>query len=226
MATHSLTESCISTERGALVFWSPANGRLKDGVVRSRPRLHERVQIVDVFSLEVATGYCRDPQGKLLLESQPSIAAGRSWTLAKATQLIRHDARPHRWVALQMDNRAWGLFWAGGGLQCCREELAERANDAQSCSALDPATPEALMRLMLDLEQEPSAAPERRPWRKAITPEPAFSPNGPNPWVLVGWTSLVWMAVLSVTVVGFLVTLDRQNQKLDLLLERSEQTSQ
>ena len=59
-----------------------------------------------------------------------------------------------------------------------------------------------------------------------ITPEPAFSPNRPNPWVLVGWTSLAWMAVLSVTVVGFLVTLDRQNQKLDLLLERSEQTSQ
>ncbi|QBE68664.1 hypothetical protein SynWH8101_1076 [Synechococcus sp. WH 8101] len=29
-------------------------------------------------------------------------------------------------MALQLDNRAWGLFWAGGGLQRCRELLAEQ----------------------------------------------------------------------------------------------------
>jgi len=52
----------------------------------------------------------------LLLEAQPSVAAGRSWTLAKAAQLIRNDARPHRWVALELNKRAWGLFWAGGGI--------------------------------------------------------------------------------------------------------------
>jgi len=106
MPTNHQTEDCIHRIRDALVFWAPQ---------RAHPRLHGRVQIIDVFSLEVATGYSRDPHGRLLLHAAPSVAQGRSWSLAKAAQLIRNDARPHRWVALQLDNRAWGLFWAGGG---------------------------------------------------------------------------------------------------------------
>ena len=114
------------------------------------------MQIIDVFSLQVATGYIRDPQGRLLLEAQPSVAAGRSWSFAKAAQLIRNDARPHRWVALQLNKRAWGLFWAGGGLQHCRELLAAQISDAETCSALVPVTPEALLRLVLDGSAPPS----------------------------------------------------------------------
>jgi hypothetical protein len=113
MPTNTNTESCIRNERGALVFTAPGSGRLRDG---------SRVQIVDVFALQMATGYTRDPQGRLLLEAQPSVAAGRSWSLAKAAQLIRNDARPHRWVALELNKRAWGLFWAGGGLQRCNTD--------------------------------------------------------------------------------------------------------
>ena len=98
MPTNTQMERCISSERGALVFWSPEMQQRKPG---------SKVQIIDVFSLQVVTGYTRDPQGRLLLESQPSVAAGRSWSLAKAAQLIRNDARPHRWVALQLDKRAY-----------------------------------------------------------------------------------------------------------------------
>ena len=101
MPVNLLTDACISKVRGALGFWSPASAHLDAGVPRSRPRLHGRVQIVDVFSLEVVSGYSRDPQGRLLLHSAPSVAEGRSWSLAKAAQLIRNDARPNRWVALQ-----------------------------------------------------------------------------------------------------------------------------
>lgn len=113
MPVNLLTEACICRVREAMVFWSPSSARLQHGTshAQAHPRLHGRVQIVDVFSLEIATGYSRDPQGRLLLHAAPSVAEGRSWSLAKATQLIRNDARPHRWVALQMDNRAWGLFW-------------------------------------------------------------------------------------------------------------------
>ena len=53
-----------------------------------------RVQIVDVFSLELATGYDKDPEGRLLLSSEPSVSAGRSWSLAKACQLVRNDKSP------------------------------------------------------------------------------------------------------------------------------------
>ena len=216
MPTNHQTDSCISTERGALVFWAPPPSPRRQGC---------KVQIIDVFSLQVATGYTRDPQGKLLLEAQPSVAAGRNWTLAKAAQLIRNDARPHRWVALELNKRAWGLFWAGGGLQRCRELLAERVSEAEACSALVPATPEALLRLVLDLEPESQVAPRPRPWRRAATSEPGISPTGLNPWKLVAWTSLAWMAVLGVTVAGFLGALERQDRKLDLLLERGSKTS-
>ncbi|MFO8239174.1 MAG: hypothetical protein R6U00_13170 [Prochlorococcaceae cyanobacterium] len=34
------------------------------------------MQILDVFSLRVVAGYTRDPQGRLLLEVQPSLAGG------------------------------------------------------------------------------------------------------------------------------------------------------
>jgi hypothetical protein len=140
MPINTRMESCLADERGAMVFWSPEVQQRKPG---------SKVQIIDVFSLQVVTGYTRDPQGRLLLESQPSVAAGRSWSLAKAAQLIRNDARPHRWVALQLDKRAWGLFWAGGGLQHCRELLSQQVPASDISSALVAATPEALLRLVL-----------------------------------------------------------------------------
>ncbi len=216
MPTNHQTDSCISTERGALVFWAPPPSPRRQGT---------KVQIIDVFSLQVATGYTRDPQGKLLLEAQPSMAAGRSWTLAKAAQLIRNDARPHRWVALELNKRAWGLFWAGGGIQRCREVLAERISETEACSALVPATPEALLRLMLDLEPQDQSAGATQRWRVQGSASPSAHWGGSNPWKLVAWTSLAWMAVLGLTVAGFLGALERQDRKLDLLLERSDQAT-
>jgi hypothetical protein len=207
MPTNTRMESCLAEERGAMVFWSPEVQQRKPG---------SKVQIIDVFSLQVVTGYTRDPQGRLLLEAQPSVAAGRSWSLAKAAQLIRNDARPHRWVALQLDKRAWGLFWAGGGLQHCRDLLVAQVSEAEACSALVPVTPEALLRLVLDLEAERAvAAGSAKPaaaWRRV---QPV------SPWRVAAWTSLAWMAVLGITVVSFLSVLERQDRKLELLLERT-----
>jgi hypothetical protein len=207
MRINNQMERCISSERGALVFWSPDASQRKAGA---------RMQIIDVFSLQVTTGYTRDPQGKLLLEAQPSVAAGRSWSLAKAAQLIRNDARPHRWVALQLDKRAWGLFWAGGGLQHCRQLLAAQVSEAEACSALVPDTPEALLRLVLDLEAERAVA------SGAAKPAGAWRRVQPvNPWRVAAWTSLAWLAVLGITVVSFLSVLEQQDRKLELLLERT-----
>ena len=212
MPTNHQTDSCISTERGALVFWAPPPNPRRQGA---------KVQIIDVFSLQVATGYTRDPQGKLLLEAQPSVAAGRTWTLAKAAQLIRNDARPHRWVALELNKRAWGLFWAGGGIQCCREVLAERISETEACSALVPATPEDLLRLMLDLEPQDQSAGASQRWRVQASTGPSAHWAVTNPWKLVAWTSLAWIVVLCITVAGFKGALERQDRKLELLLQRT-----
>ena len=85
-----------------------------------------KVQIVAVFALELATGYDRDPEGRLLLSSEPSVSASRSWSLAKACQLVRNDKSPHRWVVLHRHKKAWGLFGAGGDLIQAEMNLQSR----------------------------------------------------------------------------------------------------
>jgi len=209
MASNVQVEGCITKERGALLFCSP----------KERQRgLTAKVQIIDVFALQVVTGYCRDPQGRLLLEAQPSLAAGRNWSIAKAAQLIRNDARPKRWVALQVDKYAWGLFWAGGGLQRCRELLEKDAITIDNQSALVPASPEALLRLVLDLQAGATKQDDNEipiPIRTA-----RYQQN--NQLKIVAYTSIVWLCVLLATVAGFIKILDRQDQKLEILLERTK----
>lgn len=212
MPDNTRMERCISEQRGALVFWAP------DG---DRGRLTSKAQIIDVFSLQVATGFVRDPQGRLLLQAQPSVAAGRTWSMARAVQLIRNDARPSRWVALQKDKHAWGLFWAGGGLQRCRTLLVDRLTDSEASSALIPATPETLLRLLVDLESD-----RQGPVNDHVHQQPdAVSHGNPaqiNPWTIVALTSLVWIVVLGICVAGFMQALDRQDRKLELLLQRTQ----
>ncbi len=111
MPDNTLTHTCLHRVGGAQLFMAPAWTPDQKGV---------KVQIVDEFALELATGYDKDPEGRRLLSSEPSVSAGRSWTLAKACQLVRNDKRPYNWVVLHRHKKAWGLFWAGGGLNQCR----------------------------------------------------------------------------------------------------------
>jgi hypothetical protein len=175
-----------------------------------------QVQIVHIFALLVVTGYIRDPQGKLLLEAHPSVAAGRSWSVAKACQLARNDARPERWVVLQRNNRAWGLFWAGGGLDRCRQELLEASGSPEMSSAIVHVTPEALLRLVLNLDAGDTAAAAT-----LLQPDaPIGAVGGSGVLQAVLWTSLAWLVILGLTAVGFLGVLREQDHKLELLLER------
>jgi hypothetical protein len=81
---------------------------------------------------------------------------------------------------------------------------------------LAPVTPEALLRVLLDLEAEQpgagrgSSAP--RSWQPGRTT---------NPWKVVAWTSLAWMVVLGITAAGFLAVLERQDRQLELLQQRT-----
>jgi hypothetical protein len=211
MPSNTRMERCISWEWDALVVWAPE---------QPERRLSARVQILDVVSLQAATGYTHDPQGRLLLETQPSLAAGRHWSVAKAVQLIRNDARPRRWVALQCDKRAWALFWAGGGLQRCRDMLADQQSEPDSAPAQVPATADSLLRLLLELDAgQPGGSRRKRepasrlfPWRGNAAA---------NPWKLVALTSGVWLVVLALCVAGLLGMVERRDRTLELLLERS-----
>jgi hypothetical protein len=203
---NQLVKDCLRRHGGALLFMAPEWSETERAVP---------CQIVDVFALQVVTGFTRDPQGKLLLEAHPSVAAGRSWSLAKAAQLAQLDARPERWVVLQRDNRAWGLFWAGGGLHRCRQELLETSQSPALSSAIVPVTPEAVLRLVLNLETTDTASAQAH---QAVVPPAVVGGSGVLKAVL--WTSMAWLVVLGLTAAGFLGVLREQDRKLELLLER------
>ena len=177
-----------------------------------------KVQIVDVFALRLATGYDKDPAGRLLLQSDASVSAGRTWSLAKACQLVRNDSSPSRWVVLHRHKKAWGLFWAGGGLDKCRDELSKLLGAEVTSSAIVPATPEALLRLVLSMEEPEGSSvlqatiskPKRR--HKSIAAQTAF------PWRAVAITSMVWLSLTTLATVFTAIKMGQQEAQLRKLL--------
>ncbi|MCT0245596.1 hypothetical protein FB106_11418 [Synechococcus sp. Ace-Pa] len=206
MQENQLVKNCLRRHGGALLFVAPEWSEAQRSV---------QCQIVDVFALKVVTGFTCDPHGRLLLEADPSVAAGRSWSLLKACQLARKDVRPERWVVLQRNTRAWGLFWAGGGLHRCRQELLETTPSPTPGSAIVPVTPEAVLKLVLNLQVEDT--PAEKASQTVVAPA-AVAGSGVLRAVLL--TSLAWLAVLGVTAANFLGVLQEQDRKLELLLER------
>ena len=180
-----------------------------------------KVQIVDVFALQLATGYEKDPAGRLLLQSDATVSAGRTWSLAKACQLVRNDANPSRWVVLHRHKKAWGLFWAGGGLDQCRDELSKALGAEVASSAIVPATPEALLRLVLSMEEpgdesvlQPTTT-KRKGNRKSIAAQTGF------PWRAVAITSLAWLVLLSGISTYSVFQLQQQSELIRQLVKGS-----
>ena len=216
MPDNNLTPECHHRIGGAQLFMAPTWNPDQKGV---------KVQIIDVFALELATGYDKDPEGRLLLSSEPSVSAGRTWSLAKACQLVRNDKRPHRWVVLHRHKKAWGLFWAGGGLNQCRDELTKQLGSEASSSSIVPATPEALLRLILTLE-EPEAEPvlitKIKKVKKSSDEEEIPDRDQAFPLRAVALTSAVWLTALVVLGASLTSQIQRQDQRLQQLIERIE----
>ena len=216
MPDNSLTPDCLHRIGGAQLFMSPTWTPDQKGV---------KVQIIDVFALELATGYDKDPEGRLLLSSEPSVSAGRTWSLAKACQLVRNDKRPHRWVVLHRHKKAWGLFWAGGGLNQCRDELTKQMGSEASTSAIVPATPDALLRLILTLEEpevEPVLITKNKKAKKSSDEEEIPDCGQSFPWRAVALTSAIWITALGVLGASLISQIQRQDQRLQQLIERIE----
>ena len=188
-----------------------------------------KVQIIDVFALELATGYSKDPQGRLLLSSEPSVSAGRTWSLAKACQLVRNDRRPERWVVLHRHKKAWGLFWAGGGLNQCRGELTKLMETESTASSIVPATPEALLRLILTLEEpevEPVLSAKTKKQKTSFDEEQPADRGQSFPWRAVTLTSAIWLTALAVLGVSLTSQIKQQDQRLQQLIERLDTSRQ
>jgi len=181
-----------------------------------------KVHIVDVFGLQLATGYEKDPQGRLLINAESTVSQGRSWSLAKACQLIRNDSKPERWVVLHRHKKAWGLFWAGGGLGLCREELLKTIGEIPA-NAIVPATSDALLRLILSLEE-----PEEEPvlqTKNGKRKDKALNSEKSQPyiWKVVTITSFVWVAFIIFLGVGTYWRIHDQDLKLQRLVNLLEE---
>jgi hypothetical protein len=216
MPDNTLTPDCLHRIGGAQLFMSPTWNPEQKGV---------KVQIIDVFALELATGYDKDPEGRLLLSSEPSVSAGRTWSLAKACQLIRNDKHPYRWVVLHRHKKAWGLFWAGGGLNQCRDELTKQMGSEASKRSIVPATPEALLRLILTLEEpdaEPLLSSKTKKTKKSFDEELSPDRGKAFPLRAVTLTSAIWLTAIVVLGVSLTSQLQRQDQRLQQLIERIE----
>jgi hypothetical protein len=138
--------------------------------------------------------------------------------------LVRNDRRPERWVVLHRHKKAWGLFWVGGGLDQCRAALTAAMGVEQTAGALVPATPEALLRLILTLEEpevEPVLITKIKKQKKGSDEEevPLNLDQG-FPWKAVAITSAVWLAALGVFGAALTSQLQQQDQRLQQLIER------
>lgn len=180
-----------------------------------------KVHIVDVFALRLATGYEKDPGGRLQIQSEESVAQGRTWSLAKACQLVRNDSAPHRWVVLHRHKKAWGLFWAGGGLDLCRDELGKRAG-TEVAGAIVPATPEALLMLVLAMEDPEDAAVLQVKTSKSKSSGKSIAAQTGFPWRAVAITSMAWLVVLTGISSYAVLQLQQQSQLMRQLLKEAK----
>jgi hypothetical protein len=102
-------------------------------------------------------------------------------------------------------------------LQRCRELLEKEETVTDSKSALVPASPEALLRLVLDLHADAADL------NSGAIPAPLRSAGNPlaSQWKLLICSSIAWLSILLITITAFVIALEKQDRKLKLLLERT-----
>jgi hypothetical protein len=125
-------------------------------------------------------------------------------------------------VVLHRHKKAWGLFWVGGGLEQCRKLLQEFASN-ESVSAIVPATPESLLRLILEIDDSKDDLLLATPNKKSIKHSSlqASEPASSNfPWRPVLITSIAWLIPMAFSI-GLLIShINRQEAQLIRLLDR------
>ena len=117
------------------------------------------------------------------------------------------------------------MFWAGGGLNQCRDELTKQLGSEASSSSIVPATPEALLRLILTLEEpeiQPVLITKVKKGKKFSDDEEIPDRGQSFPWRTVALTSAVWLTALGVLGVSLTSQIQRQDKRLQQLIERIE----
>jgi hypothetical protein len=98
----------------------------------------------------------------------------------------------------------------------------------QAGGALVPATPEALLRLILTLEEpevEPVLITKVKKGKKSSDDEEIPDRGQSFPWRAVAITSAVWLAALGVLGASLTIQLQQQDQRLQQLIDRLDKTN-
>ena len=116
MPTNVSTGKCMRYHRGALIFCSP-----KPSAQNKINQL--AVQILDAWNLQIVDRIVQSPPKSFEIYTTSSLAAGKDLTLAEACNAVAKNGDPYRWIVLEKNKHCWGLFFAGGGLMLCRDQL-------------------------------------------------------------------------------------------------------
>jgi len=125
MPTNISTSKYIRHHRGVLIFCS------------QKPTFRKKinqiaVQIIDAQNLQIVDKIINNlPQG-IEIHTTSSLAAGKDLTLTEACNAVASNDDPHRWIILEKNKHCWGLFFAGGGLGLCRDQLKRDKNRSHS----------------------------------------------------------------------------------------------
>ncbi len=136
-------ENYIKHKKEALIFCSQGNQNNQSFV---------KGQIIDVFSLRIASGFVFDKDGKLTLLSKPNVSEGRIWPIEEGVELINNERRPKRWLFLELNKNAWGIFFSGGGIQKCREILGNQWDSNEEGAVLEEQSIETIMQVFCEIE--------------------------------------------------------------------------
>jgi len=119
------TKGFLHYYKGALVFCS------------QKPRFRKKigqlaVQIIDAQSLQIVEKIVNNSSHGVEILTTSSLAAGKDLTLTEACNAVASNDDPYRWIILEKNKHCWGLFFAGGGLGLCRDQLKRDKNRSYS----------------------------------------------------------------------------------------------
>lgn len=125
MPSNIKTKGFLHYHQGALVFCS------------QKPTFRKKtnqiaVQIIDAQNLQIVDKIINNLSQGVEIHTTSSLAAGKDLTLTEACNAVASNDDPHRWIILEKNKHCWGLFFAGGGLGLCRDQLKRDKNRSHS----------------------------------------------------------------------------------------------
>jgi len=125
MPNNIQTKKFLHCHRGVIIFC-----RQKPSTSKKSAELS--VQIIDARNLQIVDNIAINHNRDIEIHTTSSLVDGKNFTMAEAWKAVTKHKDTYRWIILEKNKYSWGLFFAGGGLSLCRQQLMIEKN----CSKL------------------------------------------------------------------------------------------